>query len=189
MKEFEKIIHYDRIGDSDMYNCHEVGEVVRCRDCKHFTVMEGERLCGAWEEIFYNPVEENGYCYKGERKDEAEMAERFSTTMVADKYFLINDFNEYGASIYREMWKKLSEPIVEQIVKYGEVIVSKDAYISRTDNTINAQVIRQDIIVKELVRCQNCKYYDKFKGVKDGECRYYGNFTYPEDFCSRGERE
>lgn len=46
--------------------------VVRCKDCKHFRVMEGERLCGAWEEIFYNPVDENGYCYKGVRKDEVE---------------------------------------------------------------------------------------------------------------------
>ena len=44
--------------------------LVECKDCKHFKVMEGERLCGAWEEIFYNPVEENGYCYKGERKVE-----------------------------------------------------------------------------------------------------------------------
>lgn len=47
-------------------------KVVRCKDCKHFKPIEGERLCGAWEEIFYNPVEENGYCYKGERKESEE---------------------------------------------------------------------------------------------------------------------
>ena len=45
-------------------------EVVRCKDCKYFKPIEGERLCGAWEEIFYNPVVENGYCYKGERRDD-----------------------------------------------------------------------------------------------------------------------
>ena len=45
--------------------------VVLCKNCKWFVERNGEHLCGAWEEIFYNPVEENGYCYKGVRKDEA----------------------------------------------------------------------------------------------------------------------
>lgn len=40
----------------------------------------------------------------------------------------------------------------------------------------------------QIVRCKDCKYYDKFKGVHDGGCRYYGIYTDPEDFCSRGAR-
>ena len=41
----------------------------------------------------------------------------------------------------------------------------------------------------QLVRCKDCKLYEKFKGVKDGGCIYYGIYTDPDDFCSRGERD
>lgn len=51
---------------------NKVAPVVRCKDCKWFAKRNGEHLCGAWEEIFYNPVDENGYCYKGERMDEVK---------------------------------------------------------------------------------------------------------------------
>ena len=43
--------------------------------------------------------------------------------------------------------------------------------------------------MKELVHCRDCKLYEKFKGVKDGGCIYYGIYTNPDDFCSRGERD
>ena len=42
--------------------------------------------------------------------------------------------------------------------------------------------------LEPVVRCKDCKWYDKFKGVHDGGCRYYGIYTDPEDFCSRGAR-
>ena len=64
MKSFEMIIHYDRIGDSDMYNCHEVGELVRCKDCKHKGKIEcrfGITVCDA--------PQLNDYCSYGEKKD------------------------------------------------------------------------------------------------------------------------
>lgn len=57
---------------AQFYDLNNVEPIVRCKDCKHFKLIDGECLCGAWEEIFYNPVEQNGYCYKGERKDEVE---------------------------------------------------------------------------------------------------------------------
>ena len=41
----------------------------------------------------------------------------------------------------------------------------------------------------EVVRCKDCKLYEKFKGVKDGGCIYYGIYTDPDDFCSRGEKD
>ena len=72
----------DRVLTDESINCLSFGgkevrpvefvKVVRCKDCKWFAKRNGEHLCGAWEEIFYNPIDENGYCYKGERKDEVE---------------------------------------------------------------------------------------------------------------------
>lgn len=63
MRAFEKIVHYDRIGDSDMYNCHEVGELVRCKDCKYYGILKG--MCA--NTGILRPSE-NEYCSRGERK-------------------------------------------------------------------------------------------------------------------------
>lgn len=42
-------------------------EVVRCRDCKHYTdnEMEYYHYCGNW----YEQVDPNGFCAWGERRD------------------------------------------------------------------------------------------------------------------------
>lgn len=42
-------------------------EIVRCRDCKHYTddEMEYYHYCGSWCE----QVEPDGFCYRGERRD------------------------------------------------------------------------------------------------------------------------
>lgn len=58
-QEFELIIHYDRIGGSDMYNAHTVGKLVRCKDCECHGTCRYEQHLGL-----------DGYCSKGERKDE-----------------------------------------------------------------------------------------------------------------------
>ena len=63
MTEFEKIIHYDRIGDSDMYNCHEVGELVRCRDCKYYGVLDG--MCTGTGVLRPSGTD---YCSRGEKR-------------------------------------------------------------------------------------------------------------------------
>ena len=66
--------------------------------------------------------------------------------------------------------------------------------MAETIETIYKQIHLADgvfdiVPVQQLVRCRDCKYYDKFKGVVDGGCRYYGIYTNPDDFCSRGERK
>ncbi len=62
MKEFEKIVRYRRMGDSDMYDCAEVGDIVRCKDCKHYERLM--HLCRKFDEY---GLAESDYCSKGER--------------------------------------------------------------------------------------------------------------------------
>ena len=72
MNEFDLIIHYDRIGESDMYNCHTVGKLVRCKDCKwysQFISMTGKLLSEGRCEYHSNYFAEDDYCSKGERKE------------------------------------------------------------------------------------------------------------------------
>ena len=60
-KEFDEIIHYERIGDSLLYNHYVVGELVRCKDCVC------QRSC-----IHAQYLGDDGFCSRGERKDEVE---------------------------------------------------------------------------------------------------------------------
>ena len=72
-KEFDEIIHCERIGDSLLYNHYVVGELVRCRDCKYYCKslideVTNLPMCGAWSA----PQKQDGFCNYGERKDEVE---------------------------------------------------------------------------------------------------------------------
>ena len=69
MKEFDLIIHYDRIGDSDMYNCHEVGKLVRCKDCVHWEKDEMNYRNG-WCRVYEVMKFENSYCDEGKRRED-----------------------------------------------------------------------------------------------------------------------
>ena len=45
-----------------------VGEVVRCKDCKHYKEFEGEMECWARPMMF--PREPNDFCSMGERRED-----------------------------------------------------------------------------------------------------------------------
>ena len=59
-----------RINDNDLIDSdgnkriEEIKELVRCKDCKHYS--EGESQCLAQPGYF--PVDDNWYCADGERK-------------------------------------------------------------------------------------------------------------------------
>lgn len=69
MKEFDLIIHYTQIDGSDMYNCHEVGELVRCKDCVYWKEFDdcmplvGECNYHNKEQMIYDD-----YCSYGEKR-------------------------------------------------------------------------------------------------------------------------
>lgn len=73
MNEFDLIIHYDRIGESDMYNCHTVGKLVRCKDCKYWRRFAKEDADGGCSLLEINEGRKpNDYCSQAERNDEVE---------------------------------------------------------------------------------------------------------------------
>jgi hypothetical protein len=59
---FEHIIRYD----NDVFTVKE--NIVRCRDCKHYTddEMEYYHYCGSWCE----QVDPDGFCAWGEKKED-----------------------------------------------------------------------------------------------------------------------
>lgn len=44
--------------------------VVRCGECKHY--KWGDGLCDAWDDLFYTEVEADGFCHKGEPRDDTK---------------------------------------------------------------------------------------------------------------------
>ena len=73
-KEFDEIIHCERIGDSLLYNHYVVGELVRCKDCKYwqeqdYGVVEVS-ICTKGGDIL--EMDSNDFCSRGERMDEVD---------------------------------------------------------------------------------------------------------------------
>lgn len=57
------------------------------------------------------------------------------------------------------------------------------------NDDVNYFILNAPTITAEpIVRCKDCKHYEKFDGVADGRCDK-GEYTFPNDFCSRGERK
>ena len=46
--------------------------VVRCKDCKHYDVINGENHVFPYCREWLGETERHGYCHKAERKDEDE---------------------------------------------------------------------------------------------------------------------
>lgn len=51
-----------------------IGELVRCKDCKYYRIYKHPdwtvELCGRFRTTMADPVKEDDYCSKAERKDE-----------------------------------------------------------------------------------------------------------------------
>lgn len=63
----EVIMHYDGEGE-DLHNLKRVGELVRCRDCKHRDPED--KKCDSGHDIRWQlPRGDNWYCGDGERKE------------------------------------------------------------------------------------------------------------------------
>ena len=60
------------IGDNlvETIGCEFKGELVRCKECRHFekneSILRGEWWCDLWADT----IEDDGYCSYGERKND-----------------------------------------------------------------------------------------------------------------------
>ncbi len=50
-----------------------IGELIRCKDCKYYRIYKNTdwtvELCGRFRTTMADPVKEDDYCSKAERKD------------------------------------------------------------------------------------------------------------------------
>lgn len=63
---------YDEKSGEAVFKPVVKGEVIRCKDCKHWNALipsAEHGFCDAWREVFMT-TEREGFCYKAERKEE-----------------------------------------------------------------------------------------------------------------------
>ena len=77
-KEFDEIIHCERIGDSLLYNHYVVSELVRCKNCKYgFELRNGKFGCDYFDSKYpyaedYAEFNPDDFCSRGVKKDEVK---------------------------------------------------------------------------------------------------------------------
>ena len=113
------------------------------------------------------------------------MGKRFEVASVVYDEFMYD--LGYLDFVKKEMGRKLVDSIFTAL-KAGEKIVKLSDY-EYLQNTPDLRTeIRQHIDITELIRCQDCKYWEYDTIFSDGCCRgkHQGN---PNWFCADGERK
>ena len=89
-----------------------------------------------------------------------------------------SDFIDYVKS---ELKKELMVEVSEQWER-GDKIVSLKEPIYNSLSLFNQTEIRQYVIISDLVRCKNCRYYDP----RNLWCFKFLEYMTGDDFCSKG---
>ena len=67
----EKIVRYET--DGSIVKCYDAGELIRCKDCKHYYekewVVGGGQYTTCWYQTIAN-AQPNDFCSRAERKEE-----------------------------------------------------------------------------------------------------------------------
>ena len=73
-KEFDEIIHCERIGDSLLYNHYVVGELVRCKNCAYYEPEVDDPHKSNCQRLWGGMCEckADSYCSDGVRKNQVE---------------------------------------------------------------------------------------------------------------------
>lgn len=109
-------------------------------------------------------------------------SDRYSTCVSVDERLYVDD-EGYRNHIVEHIQNELSKALISALYTKDAIVAIKGDSITQKDEytcTINC---RQDIYVKELVRCKDCKWIDLCKDPEHYE--YKG----ANGFCSKGERK
>lgn len=116
--------------------------------------------------------------------------DRYSTSIWADEKMYVDDAG-YRDFITKRIQDDLSKALITALCTKDAIVAIKGDSTTRKDEYTCGVYCRQDIYVKELVQCRDCKFWNRYDDVQViGSCSRYGdNYNKREtDFCSWGER-
>lgn len=131
------------------------------------------------------PDDEERY---GERM---KIDDRYSTSILADEKTYVDDA-DYRDYIAKCIQNNLAEALITALCTKDAIVAIKGNSTTRKDELCSGIICRQDICVKDLIFCKDCKYYEWIVRSNDfGQCEYdhCQIVREPDDFCSRGERK
>lgn len=123
--------------------------------------------------------------------------DRYCTSVWADEKTYVDDA-DYRDFIAKRIQDDIAKALIVALCTKDAIVAIKGDSTTRKDEFRSGIICRQDVYIKDLVQCKDCKYstpqtfYDK--GVKGLFCNYRGSigdwrYRTADDFCSRGERK
>ena len=116
--------------------------------------------------------------------------ERYCSSVMVDKYLLDKD-PDYGIFMTERLWDNFKDKIIAHLVADNSIIVEKIFDVQR-DLPMSGQIEkRQDISIRKLIRCKDCRWGKEFCG--NIECTVDASVP-PELhsygwYCPNGERK
>jgi hypothetical protein len=104
-----------------------------------------------------------------------------AVSCVSTKLFLSN--KEYADFIYRGLKHQLFDCLDHHLRVDKPILIELQAPTKITDTTMMETTILQELVLRDLIRCKDCKWKQGAECVRFAEIR-----PFPNDFCSRGER-
>lgn len=116
--------------------------------------------------------------------------DRYCTSIVADEKMYV-DNADYRDFIVKRIQDDISKALITALCTKDAIVAIKGNSTTRKDEFLSGIICRQDVYVKELVRCKDCKYCITHNEILF--CNYQGSigdwrFRTETDFCSRGKR-
>ena len=112
--------------------------------------------------------------------------DRYSVATAIDK-MLYEENADYKKFIENRMKDELSRKITEDLYENGSIVVIKGEKTVRDDPGLWEIICRQDIYVKKLTLCKNCKH--KMESFGRLFCERLERVVPPEFYCADGKDE
>lgn len=115
--------------------------------------------------------------------------DRYSVSIWADEKMYVDD-RDYRNYIIERIQNKLSKAIISDLCTKGAIVAIEGDSTTRKDEVTCGIICRQDVYVKELVRCKDCKKHtDGNKEFHEVFCEVYEVVKSENGYCDEAVRK
>ena len=113
---------------------------------------------------------------------------RYCTSIWTDEKTYVENA-DYRDFIAKRIQDDLAKVLITALCTKDAIIAIKGDSTTRKDEYTCGICCQQDIYVKELVRCKDCKYWDNHDGGERCTNIVGLSWARPENFCNYGDRK
>ena len=110
-----------------------------------------------------------------------------AVSRVSTKLFLNN--KEYADFIYKGLRRQLFDCLDRHLRVDEPILIELQEPTKTTDTTMMETNIRQELVLRNLIRCKECRYWRRTNGSTKGVCSMNG-WNSPENYyCGSAEQK